>query len=73
MVKDNWSPDKEFIEFLECMEKQNGEVTALNGKRVIDLIKQGTKTGKKKYKKLYSNPHLKAVFELWKKSHKKDR
>lgn len=74
-MADRWKPDRKFLEFLEWLEKKEGEAITLNGKRVIEEMRRGTEFGKKMYLHFYYNIELKQAYEDWKKenSRKKDR
>lgn len=69
-MADKWNPDWKFLEFLEWLEKRDGEAITLNGKRVIEEMKQGTEFGKKIHEHLYKDKELQKAYQAWKKNKK---
>lgn len=68
--KAKWKPDKEFVKFLEWMEKR-GSVYYLHGRRVLDEIKKCTEFGRRCYVTLRNL--LYTAYQSWKNLPKKDR
>ena len=66
-----WNPDKDFIKFLEYLEKKEGRVIALNGKSVVSMVKGKSEMGKRMYENLYNDKDIRRIYFKWKKKNRK--